>query len=123
MLLIFLKSHVLHLLQSDLVFVFRSFYLIILIPSNFGFFLISSFIETSSDFDFFAFSNTAIENDKAAILTFFVNSPLDKTFPGMTTVSPSFVCLSILSKFTAENNLVELERIFATGCHSEFFTA
>jgi len=95
----------------------------ILIPSILGFFFISSRIETISDLVVLSLASAFSEIERAQILTFFVSSPLERTFPRITTVSPSFVSWSISNRFLEVCFFVEEERILATSCHLGFFRA
>src|SRR3989338_10250268 len=69
-----------------------------------------------------SFSFSFFVNCQAATLTFFVNSPSDRTFPGTIAVSPSRIALLILLRLTSLLCLLALERSFATRFQSGLFS-
>jgi len=62
---------------------------------------------------FLIFSSDFSENDQAAIDTFFVRSPVDKTLPGIRAVSFSPIFLLILLRFTSGQFLEDFSSLTA----------
>ena len=61
-----------------------------------------------------SFSLAEDEIESAAIVTFFDNSPRERTFPGITIVSPGSACSSISWRFTFEKARVGPDISLAT---------
>ncbi len=62
------------------------------------------------------------ENLNAATVTFLVNSPLERTFPGITAVSPSLTCFSMLEMFTSLRDRVGFLMLSAKAFQSCVFS-